>query len=364
MTNRRTIYYWKCDRPSAFHALGEESDKMDIATIGQTLEPILEKYFGRKTAPLQPGGGQGNHITFIAENNYVSRFVRIENGPEGDDFMEIEAHVSSAIRSIGVPGPEVYLADSTRRVVPFAFQVLEYLPYSDLNNLYKQRRLDLIAIGEQIGMNVAKWQQIKVSGFGPFDPHALRQQNELIGLHATYRDYFMLNWDRHLDFLVEKKFLQHKEAEDLRMVVLDCGNYLEVEQGCLVHKDLALWNILGEGHKVRAFIDWDDTISGDVADDISLLACFHSSDMLESVIAGYKKISALPANFLPRFWLHLIRNMVVKAVIRVGANYFDRQSDFFLINSGSDGENLRQFTRQRIETAFQGLRKKKLIRDL
>jgi Ser/Thr protein kinase RdoA (MazF antagonist) len=29
--------------------------------------------------------------------------------------------------------------------------------------------------------------------------------------------------------------------------------------GCLVHKDLALWNILGTEREIAAFIDFDDS---------------------------------------------------------------------------------------------------------
>ena len=55
------------------------------------------------------------------------------------------------------------------------------------------------------------------------------------------------------------------------------------------------------------------------------------------------------------FWLHLLRNLLVKAVIRVGAGYFERDSQFFLIGSGSSGDDLRRFTKTRIETALNGL---------
>ena len=57
-----------------------------------------------------------------------------------------------------------------------------------------------------------------------------------------------------------------------------------------------------------------------------------------------------------RFWLHLLRNMIVKSVIRVGAGYFDRDDGFFLISSGISGQSLREFTHSRLDLALQGLR--------
>jgi len=66
-------------------------------------------------------------------------------------------------------------------------------------------------------------------------------------------------------------------------------------------------------------------------------------------------VRPLPEHALPRFWLHLLRNMIVKAVIRVGAGYFTRDDGFYLINAGSNGGDLETLTRMRLDTALQGL---------
>ncbi|QHW00559.1 phosphotransferase family protein [Spirosoma endbachense] len=364
MTNRQSIYYWKCDRPSAFFALSNRENILGESALKTLLRPILTKHFGSNDIVLRSGNGQGNHVTFIAEHNSVQRFIRLEDGPEGDDFMEIEARVLTEIKNLGVPAPHVFSADATRSSVPFAYQILEYLPYPDLNKLNKKGTLNFPVIAEKIGQYVAVWQKIQFSGFGPFDPTALRSTDKLVGLHATYRDYFLLNWSRHLHFLVLKNFLTPSESEDIQKLVETYSPYLDEAEGCLVHKDLALWNMLGELEEIKAFIDWDDTISGDATDDLSLLACFHSGQIVSRAIEGYKKVSQLPEHFLIRFWLHLLRNMIVKAVIRVGANYFERQSDFFLIGSGATGATLKTFTYQRIKTACLGLQRKKQISDL
>ena len=60
---------------------------------------------------------------------------------------------------------------------------------------------------------------------------------------------------------------------------------LNLSQGCLVHKDLALWNILGTAREIEAFIDFDDAVSGDAMDDLSLLGCFYDGPVLASADA-------------------------------------------------------------------------------
>ena len=73
-------------------------------------------------------------------------------------------------------------------------------------------------------------------------------------------------------------------------------------------------------------------------------------------MSGYSSIRPLPTDHRRRFWLHLLRNMIVKAVIRVGAGYFERDSGFFLIGAGSSGSDLRAFTCARLFKALQCLR--------
>ena len=107
----------------------------------------------------------------------------------------------------------------------------------------------------------------------------------------------------------------------LRKSFAGFDHLLELSEGCLVHKDLAFWNILGSNTEIIAFIDWADAISGDPTDDLSLLACFHPGEVVLSAIEGYKRVRRLPVNFEQRFWLHLLRNISFKAVIRVKGDY-------------------------------------------
>jgi aminoglycoside phosphotransferase (APT) family kinase protein len=185
----------------------------------------------------------------------------------------------------------------------------------------------------------------------------LREHGDLKGFHVRYEDYFRLNLEKHLEFLTDHDFLLQEDAEMILAEVDRHASVLELRQGCLVHKDLALWNILGTETEIKAFIDWDDAISGDPMDDLSLLGCFYDGAVLARALEGYASVRALPEEYRRRFWLHLLRNMIVKAVIRVGAGYFERTDGFFLIGSGSSGADLRTFTRERLWRAFQGLQK-------
>jgi fructosamine-3-kinase len=343
--SRRDIYYWKCDRPAAFH--GTQTRGEADANLASQLERELQSHFETKNVVLSPGAGQGNHLTWNAEVDGKALFVRVENGPEKDGHLAIESALLDRVRGAGVVTPKVFGCDATRSRVPFAWQALERIEAPDLNQWFKQGTLEVPKIAFEIGVAVAKWQAITFEGFGVLD-------EKLRGYRASYADYFHLRLDEHLRFLMERGFLAN--ADEIREEIENHRALLELPQGCLVHKDLALWNILGTEREIHDFIDFDDSIAGDPVDDLSLLACFHDAAFLRRAFEGYESVRGLPEHHLRRFWLHLLRNMIVKAVIRVGAGYFDRDDGFFLIGSGSSGASLREITLSRLATALRGLR--------
>ena len=343
--SRRDIYYWKCDRPAAFH--GTQTRGVADANLAAQLEIELCRHFDTKNVILSPGAGQGNHLTWNADMDGKPLFIRVENGPENDAHLAVESVLLDRVRAVGVATPRVFGCDATRSRVSFAWQVLERIEAPDLNQWFKQGTLEVPKIAFEIGVAVAKWQAITFEGFGVLD-------EKLRGYRASYADYFHLRLDEHLCFLTERGFLAN--ADEIREEIGNHRALLELPQGCLVHKDLALWNILGTERQIHDFIDFDDSIAGDPMDDLSLLACFHDTAFLRRAFEGYESIRALPENHLRRFWLHLLRNMIVKAVIRVGAGYFDRDDGFFLIGSGSSGSSLREITFSRLALALRGLR--------
>lgn len=350
---RRDVYYWKCDRPAAFHGSQVQEESRDQHLELQILALLQSLYPGQTLWPRN-AGGQGNHRTFQVLVGGEEKFLRIEDGPEADDYIETESRVQEAVRAQGIPTPKVFAADASRRFVPFAWQLMEAVPHPDLNQWHKQGVLDLHHTVREIGSAVARWQEVAVDGYGPFQPGPKR--SALQGYHRRYADYFWLHLDRHLHFLSSRQFLTPHEADELRREIQAHQALLNLSCGCLVHKDLALWNILGPRHKIAAFIDWDDAVSGDPMDDLSLLGCFYDGLAIREALTGYTRVKPLPEDHRRRFWLHLLRNMIVKSVIRVGAGYFERNDGFFLIGSGNSGQDLRQQTLAKLRAALNGLR--------
>ena len=81
---RRDIYYWKCDRPAAFHGTAVRSEAS--TQIEPLLQRELQQHFDGEEVVLSPGCGQGNHLTWNADVGELSLFIRVENGPEQDGW--------------------------------------------------------------------------------------------------------------------------------------------------------------------------------------------------------------------------------------------------------------------------------------
>ncbi|MCQ2388458.1 MAG: aminoglycoside phosphotransferase family protein [Kiritimatiellae bacterium] len=350
--DRSDIYYWKCDRASAFH--GTSDYLRDQSELASSLAHALERRFGDRISAVAAGSGQGNHRTFTAELDGKRVFIRTEDGAEADNYFAVEAAVTARVAKLGVPVPETIAYDVSREDVPFAWQIIPFIDAPDLNSHFKAGTLDWTDVAPAIGRAIATWQSVTAPGFGPFSAAKAAATGELAALHPTPESYYRLNLAKHVGFLVRNGFLSDAEARSLTGVVDAHVGVLD-KPGVLVHKDVALWNVLGTPKSATAFIDWDDAIVGDAMDDLSLMGCFHERDVVRRIVAGYEAVKPLPEDAAPRFWLDLLRNMVFKAVIRVGAGYFKRDAKFFLVAGG--GESLEQTTRRKISEALDGLEK-------
>ena len=350
--DRAGIYYWKCDRTAAFHGTDGASELTEA-----DVRSALEMRFPGAVADLAAAGGQGNHRTFTAKLGGRDAFIRVDDGAERDEYFAVENAAASAAAERGVPVAQCLAFDCSRRNFPFAWQALELLPYKDLNAHFKAGTLDWRRIAPAIGRAVARWQEVRTKGFGLFSAAQAQATGELRGLHQTYEGYYRLNLDRHLQYLVSERFLDEAFAARILAATDAHRPLLALDRGVLVHKDLALWNILGTPDEAKAFIDWDDCIAGDPMDDLSLMGCFHGADVLGPMLDGYREVRPLPQGAALRFWLCLLRNMVFKAVIRVGAGYFRKTDGFFLIGAGQGGGDLAAVTRANLELALAGLEK-------
>jgi aminoglycoside phosphotransferase (APT) family kinase protein len=353
---RTGIYYWKCDNPLPVEEKLLYNDKYQLADISPVVKEIFRRVYGCDPVEIENNGSGGNHYTYLVTLPDGKRyFLRADDGKGADDYMEAESAIMNEVRAAGIPCPHVHHQDTTLSIFPVRWQIMDIVDGRGLDHYHREGLLDVPKVGRQLGGYMARLHQLRYPGFGFVDTEHLRRTQGLRGLDATSADYFFKCLDRHLGFLVDHEFLSSAEAREIESLFDRHRALLDIGTGCLVHKDLAFWNIMGSPDNISAIVDWDDTILGDPADDIGILQCFHEGEVLDAVYEGYREVAPLPEPFVERTAIYMVRNLLWKAVIRTFMKYFD-QSDQIFLHHQSHGGSLRHYTRNRLEQGIDILR--------
>lgn len=344
---RTDIYYWKCDNPTPVEQKRTYNDKYSATDLTGLASEIASAEYGTAPERVEPAGGQGNHYTYLLHYPDRTLFFRSDDGVAEDDYMEAENAVMKLVRKHGVPVPHVFASDASKGRFPVRYQILELVQGKSLNTFYDAGTLDIDAAAAKLGACMAKMHEIKLDGFGFLNTDTLRRSGEMIGLDTTNSAYFHKRLEAHLKYLLDSSFLSASETGRIETLFSRHGALLDIERGSLVHKDMALWNVIGESDRISAIIDWDDAVIDDPVDDISILMCFYDEGLLEPFLAGYTGVRNLPEDFHVRVNLYLARNMLWKAVIRSFMGYFEMSGDFFLLGK-ANGDALRRQTYEKL----------------
>jgi aminoglycoside phosphotransferase (APT) family kinase protein len=317
---------------------------------------IVTDFFGEEPVSVESAGGEGNHYTYLARYPDRAVFFRGDDGKLDDDYMVAEAVAMELARDRGVPVPDLFGFDTSLQNCPIRYQLFEWIPEECLNSYYRNETLDRTAVSRQLGRYLAALHTVALEGFGFFNTQLLQEERRIVGLSRSNREYFFTKLSDHLKHIRDNGFLQSEEIREVEQLIERFSGLLDVDQGSLVHKDIAFWNLHGTPDRITGITDWDDVVVDDPVDDLSILRCFYEDDVLRPVLEGYSEVSTLPEDFWPRFWLYMLRNMLWKVVIRIDMGYFDIQGDFFIRNQDNQ-EDFRRFTYERLYTPIQKLRR-------
>ena len=355
MSIRRNIYYWKCDSPQSVAEKKKSyfQDKYSQETRDAVFRACAD-FFAEQPAEIREVGCDGNHFAYLVDYPGKKYFFRADNGACGDEYMLAESALMKLASAAGLPVPKVYLTDCGMAKYGFRFQIMDSIPDQCLNFYHKENRLDVPKIARQLGRLLKKLHAVKLDGLGFIDTDRLQRDGVLIGIYGFNEEYFNKCLDGHFSYLSKHKLLNDGEINRIKSIFNINQELLKTQSGVLVHRDPALWNVLGTPDKITAIIDWDDAVSGDPADDIGMLRCFYGGQFMEAVFAGYFDGQPAPEDFVRRTWLYCLRNMLWKTVIRDYMGYFQKGNDFFL-NRETENKSLKEQTVGKIKQAMQML---------
>ena len=353
---RTDIYYWKCDNPLPMAEKRIYNDKYAQADIGPTVKAIATDFLSEPPDAIRNTGSAGNHYAYLIDHDDKTYFFRSDDGKIEDDYMLAEQATMDIAARNGIPVPQLYACDVGKSRYPIRYQIFEYIDFPALNKHDQANTLDRGAVGRQVGEILARLHGIRLDGFGFFDTHTLSTSGKIVGLDRSNRDYFFKCLDTHLAYLRDVEFLSGDQVHEIETLISRHDHLLDLEGGSMLHKDMVFWNLVGSPTKVMAVVDWDDVVSGDPVDDLSILRCIYDDDVWAPLLESYREIRPLPEDFQGRLALYLTRNMLWKSMIRHYMGYFDMGGDFFILNRENE-DGLEVSTRQRLAMGVDVLKK-------
>ncbi len=354
---RNDIFYWKCDC-----AVSTESKKQlyfsnkhtsDTTSVAQA---IACDFLGEKPAGFDRLKVDGNHFAYWFANKKTKFLLRTDDGLSNDNYMLAESAILEELNRRKLPVPKIYATNIDAVKYPVRYQIMEFIDAPSLQQLYHKNTINLKSIAKEFGLFLAELHQLKYPNFGFINTDILLKEKRFCGIDSTWADYFNKCLPKHIGYLREKKIVTGKVIQQIEKIFAQNKKLLELNEGSLLHRDFAYWNILGTSNKILAVIDWDDAVIGDPADDLGIVNCFNSPEFMENLLKSYNQIVPVDEIFRRKIHFYTLRNMLWKIMIRHYMGYFDKDDQFFL-NKNELNLSLKAYSLEKIKQSINALEK-------
>lgn len=261
------------------------------------------------------------HWIVKAQNAGTSRVVRIGSFPHTYRayYFHTEAAVCGSMHAATVPVVRMDRTDTTRRIVPFDFEVMEYVPEPSLYDHSKQGTINHTMI-RNFGRTMADLHTIMTDGYGPILPAEDSAGVARKGIHARWYTYLTRKLSDHLVACRDAGAISVNDVKTVMEIIADSEAVLESVPSVLLHGDPAHHNVFaGRDGVITGIIDWEDALCGDPAHDVAYYATgmFEMDDWLDAFLEGYGAPALGDRLYWHRFWISYLRISLAKAVVRV-----------------------------------------------
>jgi aminoglycoside phosphotransferase (APT) family kinase protein len=302
-----------------------DSFKTRYEDFEDTLIPeIFKQSLGLTALSWKPSDswGSAHVIYFVTVPQYKKPLVlRANTGfGEPETVMLTEKLVTDKVRSVGLPTNHILHVDLTRKLVPFDFQIQETLEGTDPEVNFPDSHSEYDRLSFELGQYIARLSEVSLEGFGLFDAKALSTQ-QLVGQHPSMHDYVMTNVAEDLVYLVTAKVITPEVSSKIETLLEESKDLINIDQGTLVHHDLADHNLLYKDGHLSAVFDWETAVSGDVA--LDLASCPTWGTLYpreEQMLKGFQSIRELPSLWSEKRDIYRLRTMLWKMVYTIRAN--------------------------------------------
>jgi hypothetical protein len=214
---------------------------------------------------------------FDGNNNIITKI----NPFPGDLFTS--NYFFKKLENFDVPVPQVLYFDDSRSIIPYDFQVLDYIDGVDIRSIPEKFHHKA---GFLVGEILRKIHQVKVDGFGwPLSEGGWGASSWLEALRNNYFDSSMNR---------KHEIFSDEEIQKIEQLTF-FNEQLDISESKLIHSDVghgnSLYNITDGKLYLVGFIDPDGLIGGDPILDVPLENS--DEDFERGVWSGYTKQAQL-----------------------------------------------------------------------
>ncbi len=246
---------------------------------------------------------------------YIIRIWDEENKIPPIHFFA-ESRLVSRLAYRHIPVVSFSTIDTSRKLAPFAFQILESAKGTLLYTA-AQKKKNFSVVHKNLGTVVADIHSLHLEGYGRLVPDSISGK-KVRGCMKSWQSFLAIQLDRHIAYCRTKKFLTRSGAEDVSEVLKEGIGSVSMHAPRLLHGDLAHHNLFSDGHRITGIIDWEDALAGDPVYDIAYwgTGSFGHDMWLAAFLKGYTSVRQLPKDFTFRYWLYYLRIALAKTVAR------------------------------------------------
>ena len=352
IADRSDVFYWQTDRNVSPEEAGliwaDRHNYFDDQELLERINLSLPKDKLSKLLPLDMNAqtNLGNVSSVRAGVLESGKEVIIRCFPKGvkNGYFHVEKLAADLVRKHNMPSYITYAIHDVKNEDDLAFHVIEKMSGDALQRHLESYPEDEVSLVFEIGSMLARVNKIEVDGFGPFDNENAKN-GELKGVHNSLESAMNAALDFNLGVLVAEELINTTQANSIKAMFQD-NKLLKKDKAYLIHNDFADWNVLVDGKKITAILDFDECVGGDPIQDIACWSTFFDPDRLELFLDGYWSVVDKPTNFLEKFELFRLRYIISKMTLRI-RKYNWEKSEFIKekIEKGSQhlAESLKYF---------------------
>lgn len=247
-----------------------------------------------------------------------TKYLRIKRHEEGIS-AELLAH--NSMEEHGVLVPHIEFTSSGNKNTP-AYMIVSEIPGNSIkNNWGKITEKEKENILNKAGKDIARFQEVPVSGFGVIDQYTPDIQ-KLHGVLDSYHNFICIDFKTSISTIEEYSTISPEYIELLKKVYINFQQLLDIpeNQMVLAHGDLGLSHIYCEDGEYTGIIDFGDIAAASKFHDLAHIYLY-GHDGFEYIKNGYSSVNDLPDNHMQHIEFEGLLIAIQKLYKRIDRNF-------------------------------------------